>query len=153
MPERRSEAALAELAHESAAALTAAFRSIDSFRRYIAAQHDVGMNEVRALTRIAEVGHITPKALAESLELTTGSVTSLIDRLEDAKLVTRTPHPSDRRSLQLALTTVGAEKVAAVFATFERRVRDAVEEVPAEQVRAANDYLTVVARTVLTHTD
>jgi DNA-binding MarR family transcriptional regulator len=140
--------ATSALAHESALVLTAAFRTIDSFRRYIAAHHDIGMNEVRALTRIAEGEHVTPGALAESLELTTGSVTSLIDRLESAKLVERTPHPNDRRSLQLELTPAGAAKVNAVYDAFENQVREAVDAVPEEQVRAANEYLTVVARTV-----
>jgi DNA-binding MarR family transcriptional regulator len=137
-----------ELAHESALVLTAAFRTIDSFRRYIAAHHDIGMNEVRALTRMSEGQHVTPKALAESLELTTGSVTSLIDRLEGAGLVTRTPHPNDRRSLQLELTPEGVAKVNAVYAAFECQVQEAVNAFPEDQVRAANEYLTVVARTV-----
>jgi DNA-binding MarR family transcriptional regulator len=136
------------LAHESAVVLTAAFRTIDSFRRFIAAHHDISMNEVRALSRIAEATHVTPKALAESLELTTGSVTSLIDRLESAGLVERTPHPQDRRSLQLELTPAGASKMNAVYDAFEAQVLEAVNEVPEEQVRAANEYLAVVARTV-----
>jgi DNA-binding MarR family transcriptional regulator len=137
-----------QLAHESAVVLTAAFRTIDSFRRYIAAHHDIGMNEVRALSRIAEGEHMTPKALAESLELTTGSVTALVDRLERSGLVERTPHPHDRRSLQLELTEEGRAKMDAVFGAFESQVQEAVNEVPEEQVRAANAYLAVIARTV-----
>ena len=136
------------LAHESAVVLTAAFRTIDSFRRHIAAHHGIGMQEIRALSRIAEGEHVTPKALAESLELTTGTVTSLIDRLESAGLVERTPHPQDRRSLQLELTPQGATKMNSVYDAFEAQVQEAVSAVPEEQVRAANEYLAVVARTV-----
>lgn len=136
------------LAHESARVLTAAFRTIDSFRRFIAAHLGVGMQEVRALTRIAEGEHVTPKALAEALELTTGSVTSLVDKLESAGLVARTPHPHDRRSLQLELTPDGVLKVNAVYDAFEAQVREAVAVVPDDQVRAANEYLAVVARTI-----
>ncbi len=144
------DVATRELAHESAIALTAAFRTIDSFRRFIAAHHDIGMQEVRALSRIAEGEHVTPKALAESLELTTGSVTSLLDRLETSGLIARTPHPNDRRSLQLELTAAGRTKMDAVYGAFEAQVQEAVAEFPAEQVRAANEYLSVVARTVRT---
>lgn len=136
------------LAHESAQVLTAAFRTIDSFRRFIAAHHDITMQEVRALSRIAEGEHVTPKSLAESLELTTGSVTSLVDKLESAGLVERTPHPNDRRSLELQLTVKGATKMNAVYDAFESQVLEAVNAVPEEQVRAANEYLAVVARTV-----
>jgi DNA-binding MarR family transcriptional regulator len=141
-------AATRALAHESAQVLTAAFRSIDSFRRFIAAHQSITMQEVRALSRIAEGEHVTPKALAESLELTTGSVTSLVDKLESAGLVERTPHPQDRRSLQLELTPKGATMMTAVYDAFESQVRQAVEAVPEEQVRAANEYLAVVTRTV-----
>jgi DNA-binding MarR family transcriptional regulator len=139
------------LAHESAQVLTAAFRTIDSFRRHIAGHHGIGMQEVRALSRIAEGEHVTPKALAESLELTTGSVTALVDKLERAGLVERTPHPHDRRSLQLELTPEGATKMGSVYEAFESQVQEAVDAVPEEQVRAANEYLAVIARTVRAH--
>jgi len=149
----QAEAAVADeatraLAHESAVRLTAAFRTIDSFRRYIAAHHEISMNEVRALSRIAEGSHVTPKALAELLELTTGSVTALVDRLESAGLVQRTPHPQDRRSLQLALTPEGVAKMNSVYQAYESQVLEAVLQVPERHVRAANEYLEVVARTV-----
>src|SRR3712207_5536071 len=81
------------LAHESSVVLLAAYRTVESFRRHLAANHGVGTQDVRALSRIAEGEHVTPKALAESLDLTTGSVTSLVDKLEGAGLVQRTPHP------------------------------------------------------------
>jgi DNA-binding MarR family transcriptional regulator len=150
MPGRQADTAAATraLAHESAQALTAAFRTIDSFRRFIAAHHDITMQEVRALSRISEGEHVTPKSLAESLELTTGSVTALVDKLESAGLVERAPHPHDRRSLQLELTPDGATKMHAVYDAFEAQVHEAVSAVPEEQVRAANEYLAVVARTV-----
>lgn len=134
------------LAHESALVLTAAFRSIDSFRRRIAVHHGISLNDVRALSRVAESEHATPKGIAESLELTTGSVTSLIDRLESAGLVSRTPHPHDRRSLQLELTDEGRRKMTDVYAAFEHRVAEALHSVPQEQVHAANDYLAAVTK-------
>ena len=62
--------------------------------------------------------------------------------------VERTPHPHDRRSLQLQLTPEGVRKVSAVYDAFESQVLEAVEAVPESQVRAANEYLAVVARTV-----
>ena len=147
------DVAARELAHQSAIVLTAAFRTIDSFRRFIASRHDIGMQEVRALSRIAEGQHVTPKALAESLELTTGTVTSLLDRLESGGLIVRTPHPHDRRSLQLELTDAGRTKMQSVYGAFEEQVREANSEFPPEQVRAANEYLAVVARTVRSRGD
>lgn len=135
------------LTHDSASILLGAYRTIESFRRHLASRHGVGTQDIRALSRIAEGEHVTPKALAESLDLTTGSVTSLVDKLEGAGLVERTPHPHDRRSLQLELTTAGVTKMNGLYADFESQVLAAVSAVPEEQVRAANEYLEVVART------
>jgi DNA-binding MarR family transcriptional regulator len=145
--EARTTEARPALATESARLLLAAFRTIEGFRRHLAGNHGIAAQDVRALSRIAEGEHVTPKALAESLELTTGSVTSLVDKLETAGLVARTPHPHDRRSLQLVLTPDGVTKVTALYAEFESHVRDAMSAIPEDQVRAANEFLAVVART------
>ncbi len=155
MPGQQSEATAATraLAHESAVVLLAAYRTVESFRRHLAARHGISAQDVRALSRIAEGSHVTPKALADSLDLTTGSVTSLVDKLESAGLVERTPHPHDRRSLQLELTPEGVTKMNALYAEFEAQVQQAVSAVPEEQVRAANEYLAVVARTIRTRGD
>lgn len=47
---------------------------------------------------------VTPSMLAKHLVITTASVTKLIDRLEQAGHVVRTAHPTDRRSLCVAVT-------------------------------------------------
>ncbi len=62
-----------------------------------------------ALDHLSFAGELTPGQLAERLDLTSGAVTALIDRLECAGWVSRTPHPSDRRSHVLTLTTAARE--------------------------------------------
>lgn len=47
---------------------------------------------------------VTPGMLAKHLSITTASVTKMIDRLEQGGHVVRTPHPTDRRSLCVAVT-------------------------------------------------
>lgn len=47
---------------------------------------------------------VTPGALAIHLEISTASVTKLLDRLERAGHITREPHPSDRRALSVKIT-------------------------------------------------
>lgn len=55
----------------------------------------------------AERGHRTMSELAEELALTTGGVTRLADRLEQAGLVRRGACPGDRRVVRLSLTDEG----------------------------------------------
>jgi DNA-binding MarR family transcriptional regulator len=46
----------------------------------------------------------TPGAIASHLDISTASTTKLLDRLERGGHITRSPHPSDRRALAIAIT-------------------------------------------------
>jgi DNA-binding MarR family transcriptional regulator len=71
-------------------------------------------------------GHgVTPKQAGEYLELTTGAMTSLIDRLEHHGHLERRPNPEDRRSVLLHLTPSGtavAREVGAVYSQAFQQV-------------------------------
>ena len=56
-------------------------------------------------------GPARPREIAQSLRITSGTLTTMIDRLEAAGLVHRQPNPKDRRSILLALTDEGARTV------------------------------------------
>lgn len=56
-------------------------------------------------------GPLTPNEINAHLHLTSGSVTSLLDRLEQRGLVTRGPHPTDRRKVLVSITDAGSELV------------------------------------------
>lgn len=56
-------------------------------------------------------GPLTPNEINAHLHLTSGSVTSLLDRLEQRGLVTRGPHPTDRRKVLVSITDAGRELV------------------------------------------
>src|SRR5256885_16618850 len=54
---------------------------------------------------------LSPTDLFKSLLLSSAAMTSRIDRLEEAGLVARSPHPEDRRGIRLALTATGKELI------------------------------------------
>lgn len=130
-----------EIAREAAAAIMMLIRHVDSFRHRIAQDAQVGITELRALSRIATAGTMSPKQLAESLDLTTGTVTALLDRMERADLVTRAAHPTDRRMLQLQITPVGAERLEMALSSFDANIHAAAKSMPAESVAAATEFL------------
>lgn len=47
---------------------------------------------------------VTPSALSSHLNISTASTTKLLDRLEKAGHITRSPHPNDRRALAISIT-------------------------------------------------
>jgi DNA-binding MarR family transcriptional regulator len=64
---------------------------------------------LNTLRRRADKGGTNPKELARSSLITSGAMTSRLDRLERAALVTRAPDPSDRRGVLVQLTERGEE--------------------------------------------
>ena len=72
-----------------------------------------GMNptDFQCYTLLRVSGSMTPGEIADSLCLSTGSVTGVIDRMEAHGLVERTPHPLDRRKVAVRLVE-GADRRA-----------------------------------------
>lgn len=81
---------------------------------------------------------VTPKQAGEYLELTTGAMTSLIDRLEQRGHLERRPNPQDRRSVLLHLTASGAEVSRQIGAVYSDAFRQAVA--PVERLRLAASF-------------
>ncbi len=75
------------------------------------------MGQMGILRVIMKHGSATPKELADALQVTTGDVTGLVDKLEKAGLVTRRRSTRDRRVVHVEPT----RKAQARF----RELRDA----------------------------
>lgn len=69
------------------------------------------------LRRHAPDGGLTPKALLRSVVLSSGGMTSRLDRLEDAGFITRSADPDDRRGVVVHLTAKGRNVIDAATAT------------------------------------
>jgi DNA-binding MarR family transcriptional regulator len=126
---------------EATLALSAMIRSMDGYRFRAASDAQVGLTELRAMGYLIEAGPLSPKQLAGALDLTTGTVTALLDRLERGGLVARTAHPRDRRMLQVELTEFGQQKMDGVTASFHKQVAAACEGMPAERLDAAIEFV------------
>lgn len=132
----------------SAAALIF-LRALDSNRHRIAREAGVTASELRALSRVAEAGKITPKDLAESMELTTGAVTAISTRLVDSHLMRRLAHPSDRRSVLLELTPAGDEIMNQIFRDFDESLSNVTRGVSDADLRLCSALLLTVAEQLL----
>jgi DNA-binding MarR family transcriptional regulator len=80
---------------------------------------------------------LTMSQLAAQVSLTTGGVTRLVDRIAEAGYVERQSCPSDRRSIYVALTAAGTEKLQeATAAHLDDLERHLLEPLDADE-RAA----------------
>jgi DNA-binding MarR family transcriptional regulator len=79
--------------------------AVDDFDRECARVLGVNETDLRCLEiLIREQSDATPRMLADQLGLTTGSVTTMLDRLEKMNYVARSAHPSDRRKVIVSAT-------------------------------------------------
>lgn len=87
--------------------------AVDDFDRETARLLGVNGTDQRCLEVLADAGAdgLAPRVIADALALTTGSVTTMLDRLEKAGYVTRSPHPSDGRRLVVRLTPLAEERI------------------------------------------
>ena len=101
---------------EMARAIRAVVIAAENFR--LRAARDVlgvGSTEISALFYLFTEGTSTPTELAARLQITTASVTELVERLGRAGLARRAPHPHDRRKVVLSLTETAQRQVGAMF--------------------------------------
>lgn len=69
------------------------------YQQYISELLNVYSHDFTTIDILKETGPITAGELAQRVGLTTGSVTSLVDRLEKRGYLTRERHPRDRRKV------------------------------------------------------
>lgn len=68
-----------------------------------------------------------PRDLGVMLELSAPSVTKMVERLVQAGMLTREPHPTDRRAHYLRVTAAAAAKVNESYAVFHDALVSAVD--------------------------
>lgn len=74
------------------------------FRNALAKSLDLNLSESLCLTYLAVKGQMSPSDLSRLIGLKTGSITTLLDRLEKMDYITRRPSGTDRRKVHIELT-------------------------------------------------
>lgn len=90
------------------------FRGVKTLIHQVVAPHDLTGTHVQALRVLFHEGCSTMSHLTDSMHVTPGASTGVIDRLCKLGLVERTPHPEDRRVVQVCLTPSGRTLVLTI---------------------------------------
>src|SRR5713226_2834645 len=77
---------------------------------------EVGLSDFAVMEMLLHKGPQPVNEIGRRIELTSGAITTAVDRLESRDLVTREAHPSDRRARIVRLTARGEEQAAKIFA-------------------------------------
>src|SRR5580692_11598897 len=80
---------------------------------------DMCISDFGVLEVLLHKGQQSVGEIGRRVELTSGSITTAIDRLEQRGLVARAAHASDRRARVVDLTPGGRARITRVFATHK----------------------------------
>lgn len=132
--------------HELTRAVREVVLASERYRLGVARQElGVGAIEMMALAHLFMEGPRTPGELGRRLQITSASVTELVDRLERAGSVRRAPHATDRRKVLVELTDHARERVSRSFDRYAGATTDCVAGLDDGERAVVLRFLTSVA--------
>lgn len=118
--------------------------AIDQLDAKAASAAGISRNDLRCLNRL-EHGPLTPKAIGQHLGLTSGSITALLDRLEQRGLIRRSPHPDDRRAVLVYMEPKVFKELAAVYRPFGEALVELTQKLSKREATNAVKHLESVS--------
>jgi DNA-binding MarR family transcriptional regulator len=111
-----------------------------AFGRKLAAT-DITVAEWVVLREMYDAESMAPSLLAESVGLSRGAISKLVDRLFHKKLLTRIERDDDRRFQTIALTEAGRKLVPKLAALADQNEAEFFSALTAEERQALTDTL------------
>ena len=105
------------------------------FRYAIADRLGLTVSDLECLDFLADVGSATAGQVAERTNLTTGAVTSMLRRLQQAGYVTAERDPADRRRVIVTLRPERAAELERPYERFAERAERLIEGYSVEELR------------------
>lgn len=115
--------------------------NVEHYRQTVAQRLGIGETGVNVLNFLQQDGPASAGALAKRTDTTSGSMTATLDRLETHKYIGRTTSPTDRRSILITLTPLGAEVIAWILRIYREALTEALASHPEVNTPAVGDYL------------
>jgi DNA-binding MarR family transcriptional regulator len=130
---------------ELIAELNAAMREVSGlgvlYSQAVAEKLGMNSTDLECLGHIQSEGPITAGALADATGLTTGAITGVLDRLEQAGLACRERDPDDRRKVRVRALPAMAERMAPLFEPMESEATSVLSSYRVEELAFLVDFL------------
>jgi len=112
-------------------------------RLMVALSRTVGISvpEMLALEYLDADGSIGPSELARRLQMTSGAMTALVDRLEASGHVVRQRHPADRRRVLVKRTNKADDDLGAEIAPMAMQISELAESLDDAEREAVGRFL------------
>lgn len=126
--------------------LTRAHQTVFQYLKAKLAQFDVTPVQYGILKCLWSENSQTPKQIAEVLGLDSSTITGIIDRMENKKLVIRTANQDDRRTLKIVITDRGLELRQPVERAVDEVNKYMLEIFTDEEQKQLKQSLRLIAR-------
>jgi DNA-binding MarR family transcriptional regulator len=120
-----------QITHAALRAIRRILRANDQGSRALASATGLTPSQILVLQTIERQGETTPSAIARRLQFGQATVTNIVDRLEEAGLVTRHRNDRDRRQTLLRPTAQGRDILDTAPDLLQQRFQDGFEGLPA----------------------
>ncbi len=128
---------------------------LDAVGQRFATLHALGRTDVRALVAIMDAARrgeaLTAGVLGQAVDLSSASVTALVDRLERAGHVRRVRDPQDRRRVVLEMSESAMAAGGQFFGGLNRDLLAAMADYSEEELAVVHRFLSEVTAVVEQH--
>jgi MarR family 2-MHQ and catechol resistance regulon transcriptional repressor len=107
--------------------LMKAHRALSQVDAQSIAASRLGLSDFAVLEILLHKGPLPVNTIGRQVMLTSGSITTAVDRLEEKRLVRRQACPNDRRVTFVALTTTGRTLIRRIFKVHADRLETLFE--------------------------
>lgn len=122
-------------------------------RNAVSRKLDLNITDMECLSLLAIKGVSSPTELARYTRMTTGAATVMLDRLEQAKLISRMPNPQDRRGILIEVNKKNMQKNASMFLGAQKAQRKILAEYSGDELRIIADFLEKISKAISTQAD
>jgi DNA-binding MarR family transcriptional regulator len=117
------------------------FGAASDFDEGLAKKLKLSRTDMRCLDLIGRLGPITAGHLAEESGLTTGAVTFILDRLEEAGMVTRRRDTEDRRRVWVEIVPATRQRLEGLQQPVADEMRQVARRFKADELAIVRDFM------------
>jgi DNA-binding MarR family transcriptional regulator len=130
-----------ELAQQLRSEIMGYLHAASDFDERLAKNLKLSRTDMRCLDLIGRLGPMTAGHLAEESGLTTGAVTFILDRLEEAGMVTRRRDTEDRRRVWVEIVPEARERLAGLQQPIAEEMRQVARHFKADELALVRDFM------------
>src|SRR6516165_1562540 len=130
-----------ELAQQLRNEIMGYFGAASDFDEKVAKKLKLSRTDMRCVDLIGRLGPLTAGRLAEETGLTTGAVTFMLDRLEEAGMVTRRRDTEDRRRVWVEIVPSAHEQLQGLQKPIAEEMRAVAQRFKTDELAAVRDFM------------